>query len=429
MLTLWIVSAVSTLLLGGCSGERTEAGHEEHGDHEEHGAHGEHEEHGDHDYRRGPHGGRIFSAENDPLELEIHIDENEGQPQFLAWLSDGSGAPLSPEGATLSVRLDRFAGRTETIPFRATGDHWRSELVVGEPHSFVATVSLQHGGRDYSWSWEQVEFRVDLSAEQVASGGIETSLPGSKFLSVFVEAPGEVRLNGERVVLVRPRFPGIVTDLRVRLGDTIRAGDTLAVVQSSESLSEYAIKASIGGTIVSQNVARGAAVERETVLCTSADLSSVWVDFAIYPQHVGRIRRGQPALVASSSGMELRAEGRVSYVGPLLEQDTRVSYGRVVLPNPEGLWQPGLYVTVQVTVEEAEVPVAVPESAVIRSTFGPAVFLTDGSSFELQPITPGRSDGEFVEVASGLPPGIPVVVRNAFVLKAELGKSQATHDH
>jgi cobalt-zinc-cadmium efflux system membrane fusion protein len=432
MLAPWIVCAVSALLLAGCSGERTETRHEEHGGHDAKGHHdenGEHEEHGDHDHRRGPHGGRIFSAENDALELEIAIDENEGQPQFVAWLSDGSGVPLSNEGATLSVKLHRFAGRTQVIPLSAMRDHWRSELVVGEPHSFRAIVNLRHGDREHSWSWEQIEFRVDLSPEEVASGGIETSVPGPKSLNVFVETPGEVRLNGERVVLVRPRFPGIVTDLRVRLGDTIAAGDTLAVVQSSESLSEYAIKASIGGTIVSQNVATGAAVERETVLYSSADLSSVWVDFAIYPQHVGRVRRGQPAVVTSSSGMELRAEGQVSYVGPLLEQDTRVSYGRVVLPNPEGLWQPGLYVTVRVTVEDAEVAVAVPESAVIRSSFGPAVFLTDGSSFELQPITAGRSDGEFVEVASDLPPGVPIVVRNAFVLKAELGKSEASHDH
>ena len=116
-------------------------------------------------------------------------------------------------------------------------------------------------------------------------------------------------------------------------------------------------------------------------------------------------------------------------MGPLLEQDTRVSYGRVVLPNTGGRWAPGLYVSVAVTVDRFRAPVAVPEEALVRTSRGPGVFRADGATFELQPVIAGRSDGEWTEILEGLEPGARIVIRNAFLLKAELGKSEATHEH
>ncbi len=122
-------------------------------------------------------------------------------------------------------------------------------------------------------------------------------------------------------------------------------------------------------------------------------------------------------------------KGAIAYVGPLLEQDTRVSYGRVVLSNKDGFWRPGLFVTVRVLVERAQVAVAVPEDAIVRSKQGPAVFRAAADTFKLQPVVLGRTDGTLAEIVSGLEAGATVVVENAFLLKAELGKSEAHHDH
>jgi cobalt-zinc-cadmium efflux system membrane fusion protein len=215
----------------------------------------------------------------------------------------------------------------------------------------------------------------------------------------------------------------------VRLGDEVQASDTLAVVHGNESLTDFAILASQSGTVIARDVAVGEVVTNETVLFTIADFSSVWVDFAIYPQNADRVRRGQTAIIRSTSRDERSATGSISYVGPLLEQDTRVSYGRIVLPNPQGDWRPGLFVNVRVRVDRASAKIAVPESAIVRSEFGPAVFRAVNDEFELQPVVVGRSDGEFVEIVSGLEPGAAIVVTETFLLKAELGKSEAHHDH
>ncbi len=271
--------------------------------------------------------------------------------------------------------------------------------------------------------------RMTLHPEGLARSGIEVGTAGPREIEVIVESSGEVHLDGERVLQVRPRFPGVVRSLERRLGDRVKAGELLAVVQSNESLTDYEVTAAQAGVVISRDVAVGESVHGDAVLFTIADFTRVWVDFAIYPQHLDSVRRGQPVMIVAASRPDLAAAGTVTYVGPLLEQDTRVSYGRVVLANPGERWQPGLFVTAKVLVDRARVEVAVPEDAIVRSAFGPAVFRADGTTFELQPVQLGRSDGKYTEIIGGLEAGSSIATANAFVLKAELGKSEAHHDH
>lgn len=270
---------------------------------------------------------------------------------------------------------------------------------------------------------------VTLAPEAIGRGGIVTGVAGPREIEVIVEAPGEVRLNAERVVQMRPRFAGVLSALPVRLGEVVSPGERFAVVHSNESLADYDILVPIRGTVVSRDASPGQAVGTESVLGTIADLSTVWVDFALYPRIAGQVRVGQAVRIRTGAGGGLEARGRVAYVGPLLEQDTRVSYGRVVLENPAGAWQPGLYVTAGVIVDRARAQVAVPEEAIVRTPDGPAVFRARGGTFTLTPVERGRTDGTWTEITTGLVAGDSLAVRNAFLLKAELGRSEAGHDH
>jgi cobalt-zinc-cadmium efflux system membrane fusion protein len=402
-------------LLAGCGGPKVEH-RDEHAEH----AGEEHEE-------RGPHGGRVFHAEG--YDLELLISDDEEPPAMLAYLHDAGGKGLRPSGERLRVLLTRFGGRRDTIDFRVDGDHFHGVNGVAEPHSFDAVVRLVRGGKPREWTYSQVESRVELAAEAVRQAGIETDRAGPSLIDVTIESPGEIRLDAERTVQVRPRFPGAVRALDKRLGDRVARGERLASVHSNESLAEYAITAPMSGTIVAQEAAVGQTVDHESVLYTVADLARVWVDFPIYPQSAGRIRPGQAVRVRTDSGPPLAGSSEVRYVGPLLEQDTRVSYGRAILDNRDRRWQPGAYVAVAVTVERVEVPVAVPDAAIVRMTNGPAVFRSEGGRFEMQPVVVGRTDGLMTEIVSGLEPGALIAVRNTFLLKAELGKSEAVHEH
>lgn len=376
---------------------------------------------------RGPRGGRLFRG--DAVALELSINDEGPEPVMQAWLYDARMKPLRPVSESLVVDLTRFSGRSERVTFRVDGDHFHSQQGIGEPHSFQAVVSLDSGAKRQRWEFTQVEGRVELAPEALVASGIAVGAAGPRRLGIFEEAPGEVHLDRDRVVDVHPRYAGILRSLRRKLGDTVRRGDVLAVVESNESLANYEIVASQAGIVIAQNASAGQVVRPEDVILTVADLSNLWVDFPIYSQNADRIRPGSPAVVSTASGPAAEAVGTVRYVGPLLEQDTRVSFGRIRIANRDRRWQPGMFVTVRIAVEDVAVAVAVPEDAIVRLAMGPSVFRARGTTFESQPVTIGRSDREFTEVLAGLAAGDTVVVRGAFLLKAELGKSEATHDH
>jgi cobalt-zinc-cadmium efflux system membrane fusion protein len=410
---------VLLLALAGCSAREGEHAHAEDAAHAGH----EHE-----DGRRGPRGGRLLEAKGFQLELVLS-GEAGTEPTYTGYLYDGQQHLVRPSSERLSAVVRRLGGRRQALDFRIDGDHFHSTEPIAEPHAFRMDVRLQRASAEHTWSFEEREGRIELPAEAVAKSGIVIGTAGPATIEVTIDAPGEVRLNHERVVQIRPRFPGQVRELRKPLGSRVERGEVIAIVHSNESLADYAITAPTSGTIVARDAAVGQAVAYESVLYTVADLSTVWVDFPIYSQNVGRIRVGQPVRVQSESGPAMAGVGTIRYVGPLLEQDTRVSYGRIVLDNRDHRWQPGLYVACAVTVENVSVPLAAPEEAIVRLREGPAVFRAEGTLFEPQPVAVGRSDGRMTEIVTGLEPGARIVVRQAFLLKAELGKGEAGHAH
>ena len=422
---LGLVLLASAFGCGRKPGTAAESGHAEGGEHAEHAGHDEHKE--EKVVARGPHGGRLFPYEGGRLELTIY--EQGVPPEFQAYFFDAANKPVVPSDERLVVLLDRFGGRRDSIVFRAEADRLRSTRTVEEPHSYRASVRLVRGGATHTWTYEQEEGRVELAPEAVSGSGIRIGTAGPASIAVTVDTPGEVRLNAERLTYVRPRYAGVVRKLPFRLGQFVRRGDVVASVQSSESLTEYSITAEMSGTIVAREAAIGQVVNEETTLYTIADLSSVWVDFAIYPQNAGRIRAGQSVLIASQADSTRRIRAKIGFVGPLLEEDTRTTYARAVIPNADRGWQPGLFVVATVTLETPRVAVAVPEAAIVRTERGPAVFRAIGSSFELQPVQVGRTDGTTTEITAGLEAGASIVIEDVFLLKAELGKSEAAHDH
>jgi cobalt-zinc-cadmium efflux system membrane fusion protein len=197
---------------------------------------------------------------------------------------------------------------------------------------------------------------------------------------------------------------------------------------SAESMSRHEIRSPLDGEVIERNVTIGEAVTAEEDIFAVADLSSIWVDVTVYAKDIGAVRAGQSATVVSTDlGSEL--SGRVSYVGPLVGQDTRAATARIVLPNPGGRWRPGLFVTVRLVRDATTVPLAVSADAIQTFRDWQVVFVRYGDWFEARPLELGRSDGQWVEVLKGLSAGEQYAGINSFAVKAEIGKLGATHDH
>jgi cobalt-zinc-cadmium efflux system membrane fusion protein len=199
--------------------------------------------------------------------------------------------------------------------------------------------------------------------------------------------------------------------------------------QSGEGgLSRLTLVAPIDGVVIEKKVATGEAVQADANIFVVADIATVWAEMTLYPADLKAVRTGQQATVRSAD-LGLEAKGSISYIGALLGDQTRTAKARVTLPNPDGRWRPGLFVTIDVVREEADVPVAVPVEAIQTLRGWKVVFGRFGDQFEARPVELGRSDGKQVEIVRGLAPGQQYAAGNAFVLKAELGKAGASHDH
>ncbi len=269
---------------------------------------------------------------------------------------------------------------------------------------------------------------VTMLPAALAANGVKIARSGSGLVRTEIDLPGEIVLNADRVAHIVPRFPGIVQKVNKSLGDVVRAGDVLAVVQSNVSAAPYDIVSMVDGTVIEKHVALGEFVRDDADIFVVADLSTVWVNISVYARFLTDVKRGQKVRIASP-GVSATANGDIDYVGPIVGESTRTGVARMVLPNPQRIWQPGLFVTAHIAIAEASVPVAVPDGAVQTIEGREVVFVRRMNEVTARPVVTGRRGGELVEIVEGLAPGEDYVADGSFIFKAEFGKSEAGHEH
>lgn len=269
---------------------------------------------------------------------------------------------------------------------------------------------------------------MSLSTEALAEAGIEFAPAGPCVLARTLEFAGEVALNSDRLAHIVPRFPGVAREVRKQLGERVRAGDVMAVIESNESLTSYEVKSLTSGTVIEKHITLGEFVADNTDIYVVADLSTVWVNLVVPPRDLGRLRTGQKVRVHAAQSDET-ATGTLTYLGPVVSEETRSVTARAELDNPRGEWRPGLFASGRIEVGEEAVALAVPREALQTIAGAPAVFVRTKDGVAARSIAPGREDEAFTEIVSGLRPGELVAVSRTFLLKAELGKAEAEHVH
>jgi cobalt-zinc-cadmium efflux system membrane fusion protein len=215
---------------------------------------------------------------------------------------------------------------------------------------------------------------------------------------------------------------GVSEDAIVKLEDS---------EQSTSGLERYEIKAPIGGRIVEQLVDIGTPMGAEGQaheLYAIADLSTVWIELTISTQDLPQIQEGQ-RLTIEANGSDSRSVGTIIFTSPLLNQDTRSARVIASVENDDGMWRPGSFVTADIAVSEAKADLVVPKAALQTINGETLVFIRTDDGFEGRHVTLGSDDENSVEVVSGLKAGEKIATANTFLLKAELGKSEAEHAH
>ena len=375
------------------------------------------------DYERGPHGGRLLTSGD--FSLELAIFETGVPPEFHAWATL-AGQPLNPGEVRLEVRLTRLGNRVDQIKFQPKDDFLRGDQVVYEPHSFVVSIDASTGGKSYHWEYDNFEGRTRIDAEVATAFELETEIAGPAEIHQAIEVYGLIEPSAEHVSTVKARFEGLIQSVSATLGDSVKAGQALLTIESNESLKPYVIKAPISGTITARNANAGEPTAGRA-LFTIMDTSTVWVNLAIFPSDLKRVQAGAPVTIFSASGGDPVA-ATIDRINIAADANQAVM-ARVVLDNSEGQFFPGSYVRAQVEVAKYPVPLAVKRAGLQAFRDFTVVYAQIGDEYEVRMLELGRQDEEWVEVLGGLEPGTRYVTANSYLVKADIEKSGATHDH
>ncbi|MGL4615869.1 MAG: efflux RND transporter periplasmic adaptor subunit [Shewanella sp.] len=340
---------------------------------------------------------------------------------------------------------------------------------------------------------------IPMDAQRTQAAGVRLATTGTGTVRSTLQLPGEIRFNEDRTAHVVPRVAGVVESVPANLGQSVKKGQVLAVLNSAtvseqrselqaatkrldlargvysrekqlwqdkisaeqdylqaqqvlreaeiavanaqqklaatgagaggSALNRFELRAPFDGVVVEKHLAVGEAVQDTTQVFTISDLRSVWAEMRVAASDLPAVRVGEKAAVKATA-FDSSATGEVAYVGALIGQETRTAPARISLPNPDGVWRPGLFVNVELTASSQQVPVAIATSALQRLEGQQSVvFVPVKGGFRAQPVRIGRTDSQTTEILEGLKLGQSYVAEGSFMLKAELGKASAEHAH
>lgn len=369
---------------------------------------------------------------------------------------------------------------------------------------------------------------VTLTEEAVRRNGIQVAEARARKLTARISATARLAFNGEAMAHVGSLVSGRARVLKARVGDVVRKGDVLAVIDSAalgEAQSDYLqkrsaaenlapiaelaktayeraqaihdesqgisltevqsrqreyrtlqgelaaarmsqisagnrlmlfgmteasvktlvetgtmapsfeVRAPIDGTVIQREVTQGELVGPEKdALFVLADMRSLWVLADVPEAQSGAVAVGQPVEITVVALPGEVIKGTVAYLSPELDASTRTARVRVEVDNPAGRLRAGMFARAEITAAApgGEPVVAVPDEAIQTVEGESAVFVPvagEANTFAKRPVTIGPAVGGMVPIVAGLKAGEPFVATGSFLLKAELGKAGASHEH
>jgi cobalt-zinc-cadmium efflux system membrane fusion protein len=210
------------------------------------------------------------------------------------------------------------------------------------------------------------------------------------------------------------------------VGDEVGRGEALAEVESNESLTVYTVRSPLAGVVLERMTNVGDVAGTDAIYRVG-DVTDLQAELKAFPSHRAALNVGARARVHLG---EAEVAGTVIAIAPQVEGHTQALDVRVALERPEGqTLVPGQFVTGIIERGRGEAAVAVPFDAVQRLDGREVVFVPEAEGFRARPVQIGRRGASAVEILDGLAPGDRFVAQGAFLLKAEIGKNEAAHEH
>lgn len=270
--------------------------------------------------------------------------------------------------------------------------------------------------------------KTQITAESAKRMGIVVTKAGPALIDQTVPLAGRITLNENTQAKVPARFPGIVRSVKADLGEYVKAGQVLAVVEANESMRDYEVIAPISGYVLRKDTNPGDVANGDP-LFVIADLSNVWAKFHVFPSDADVVRNGQEIEVRTFHG-DKSQKGKIDRLFPLVDDISQTQIAISILPNSNGVWKPGMAVVCEVTVAQTSAPIAVRQGALQKmEALGDVIFVQEGDVYEARPVKLGVSGGGYVEITDGLAAGESYVTESSFIIKSDILKATAAHSH
>lgn len=373
---------------------------------------------------KGPHGGKMLRDGDFAVEMTVFED---GVPPEFRVYPTLDGKPVDPKSVKLTVTLKRLDGQIEKFAFKPEKDYLVGQGTVIEPHSFDVEVIASASGKRHVWKYPSPEGQTTINASAAKAGGIEIETVGPQSISDIREVEGVVQLDPAATSEIRAQFPGKVMQVTKAVGDYVKKGQLLARIESSESLQIYPVYSPVSGVVAERNANVGN-VAYDQPIYVITDPSSTSVVFNIFPRDLGTIRPGQKIIIETLDGKPVADSVLGGYLaeGNVAAGTAQV---RASLPNRDGRWRPGIALHGRVMVNAVTVPLAVRTAALQPFRDFTVVYANFGEVYEVRMLELGRKSSEWTEVLGGIKPGTKYAARGSFLIRQDIEKSGASHDH
>lgn len=382
---------------------------------------------------------------------------------------------------------------------------WSSSPLKKETASLEIAEANPHGHIDeHGHSEENI---IPLSSDQIKDLGIQTKIAGPGELSVTISTRGKIILHPDKLAHILPKISGVAKEARKNIGDRVKEGEVLAILESREmadikanylaakekeslalslldrekrlhekkvsaeqdylnaksayveakinvQLSEqklhafgiedeeikelsnehnqdlrlYDIRSPMDGIVIARHINKGEFIENTTTIYEIADLSIIWIEIGIYPKDLVRVKEGQMVDISLPVDGKI-AQAKIIYLSPIIQDETITAKAVAELTNPSGNWRPGSFVKVNIATENVFVPLVISKEAIQEIEGKDFVFVKVPEGFEKRQTQVGVSDDKNVEILSGLSAGEEYASSKTFLLKADLSKKEAEHEH
>ncbi len=372
---------------------------------------------------KGPNRGRMLR--DGSFAVELAIVETGVPPEFRIWITD-DGKTINPSQVDITIQLQRLGNVTDNINFSVENDYLRGDTVVYEPHSFVVLLTADYQGKSYQWQYDNFEGRTRIANNIAQALDIKTEITGPATLHETVRVYGKLVLPPNAKRKIQARFDGVIKNMHVALGDYVKKGQTLITVESNESLKSYQITAPIDG-VISQQLASEAEQTSARTLLELTSQEVLVAELAVFPTDVPSIKKFAPVEI-NINGFDHGLTSVVSGSKSTLRNDqARIFLAEV--RNTDATLTEGMFVSADIEIATVDTPLAVKREGLQAFRDFTVVYAKFGEEYEVRMLELGMQAGEWVEVLGGIAPGTEYVTENSYIIKADIEKSGASHDH